>query len=97
MRFYLMFQWKMHVYIHPAVALIGFLTMEASHHVTSRKDNFVAYSSQGDYGKVNLGNNHFYNIVGVGDVQIKKKDGHHILLKYVRHIPDMCMSLISVG
>jgi len=57
------------------------LDYEASHHVTSRKDNCVAYSSQGDYGKVNLGNNHIYNIIGVGDVQIKKKDGQHILLK----------------
>jgi hypothetical protein len=68
----------------------------ASHHVTPSKDNFVAYSS-GDYGKVHLGNNHFCNIVGVGDVQIKTKEGQHILLKQVRHIPEMCMSLISVG
>ena len=68
----------------------------ASHHVTPSKDNFVTYNS-GDYGRVHLGNNHFCKIVGVGDVQIRTKDGQDILLKQVRHIPEMCMNLISVG
>lgn len=52
----------------------------ASHHVTACKDSFVAYNV-GYYGRVHLGNNHFCNIVGVGDVQIKMKDGQDILLK----------------
>jgi hypothetical protein len=95
-RFYLLFQWKMHVYIPPACSIDWILDSGASHHVTPSKDNFVAYNS-GDYGKVHLGNNHFCNIVGVGDVQIKKNDGKYILLKQVRHIPEMHMSLISVG
>jgi hypothetical protein len=46
----------------------------ASHHVTPCKDSFVSYNP-GDYGRVHLGNNHFCSIVGVGDVQIKMKDG----------------------
>jgi len=68
----------------------------ASHHVTPSKDNFVAYSF-GDYGKVHLGNNHFCSIVGVGDVQIKTNEGQHILLKPIRHIPEIRMGLISIG
>ena len=68
----------------------------ASHHVTPSKDNFVTYNP-GDYGRVHLGNNHFCKIVGVGDVQIRTKDGQDIFLKQVRHIPEMCMNLISVG
>lgn len=72
------------------------LDFEASHHVTPCKENFVAYN-HGDYGRVHLGNNHICNIVGVGDVKIKTKEGKDILLKEVRHAPKMCMSLISVG
>jgi hypothetical protein len=72
------------------------LDSRASHHVTPSKDNFVAYSSS-DYGKVQLGNNHFWSIVGVGDVHIKEKEGQHILLKWDRHVSDICMSMIFVG
>ena len=72
------------------------LDFGASHHVTQSKYNFVAYNL-GDYGRVHLGNNHFCKIVGVGDVQIRTKDGQNILLKQVRRIPEMCMNLISVG
>ena len=68
----------------------------ASHHVTPSKDNFVTYNPS-DYGRVHLGNNHFCKIVGVGDVQIRTKDGQDILLKQVRHILGMCMNLIFVG
>ena len=67
----------------------------ASHHVTPSKTNFVSYEL-GDYGRVHLGNNHFCDIVGVGDVRIQAKDGNDILLKQVMHVPEMCMSLISV-
>jgi len=68
----------------------------ASHHVTACKDSFVSYNP-GDYGRVHLGNNHFCSIVGVGDVHIKMKDGKYILLKQVKHVPEMCLSLISMG
>ena len=68
----------------------------ASHHLTPCKDNFVGYNC-GDYGRVHLGNNHFCSIVGVGDVQIKMKDGQDILLKQVRDVPKILMSLISMG
>jgi hypothetical protein len=33
----------------------------------------------------------------VGDVQIKTKDGQNILLRQVRHVPEMRMCLISMG
>ena len=58
----------------------------ASHHVTPCKDNFVTYKTS-DCGRVHLGNKHYCNIVGVGDVPIRTKDRQDILLKLVRHIP----------
>jgi len=72
------------------------LESRASYHVTPCKDSFVSYNT-GDYDRVHLGNNHFCSIFGVGDVQIKMKDGQDILLKQVRHVPEMRMSLIFVG
>ena len=72
------------------------LVSGAYHHVTPSKTNFVSYEV-GDYGRVHLGNNHFCDIVGVGDVQIQTKDGHEILLNEVNHFPKMHMSLILVG
>lgn len=67
-----------------------------SQHVTPCKDNIDAYNI-GDYGRAHLGNNRLCSIVGVGDVQIKMKDGQDILLKHVKHVPEMHMSLISMG
>ena len=84
------------MYIHLAIALIGSLDSGASHHVTPCKDSFVSHNL-GDYGRVHLGNNHFCSILGVGDVQIKMKDGQDIFLTQVRHVPEMRMSLISMG
>lgn len=74
----------------------GILDSGASHHVIPCKDSFVSYNP-GDYGRVHLGTNHFCSIVGVGDVHIKMKDGQDILLKQVRHVSEMRMSLISMG
>ena len=51
-----------------------------SHHVAPCKDRFVAYNPS-DYGRVHLGSSHFCTIFGVGDVQIKMKDGEDIFLK----------------
>ena len=36
-------------------------------------------------------------IVGMGKVKIKKKNGNQWLLKEVRHIPDLRRNLISTG
>ena len=79
----------------PSSSIDWILDSGASHHVTPSKTNFVSYEV-GDYGRVHLGNNHFCDIVGVGDVRIQTKDGHDILLKQFRHVPEMRMSLISV-
>ena len=63
-----------------SISIDWILDSGASHHVTPSKINFVSYEV-GDYGRVHLGNNHFCDIVGVGDVRIQTKDGHDILLK----------------
>ena len=86
----------MHAIYTSSSSINWILDSRATHHVTPSKTNFVSFEV-GDYGRVHLGNNHICNIVGVGDVQIQTKDGNDILLKQVRHVPYMRMSLISVG
>jgi hypothetical protein len=58
------------------------------------KKKFISYKS-GNMGKVCLGNNSFCNIEGVGDVLIKIEDGCSLLLKQVRHVPELRMNLVS--
>ena len=48
-------------------SIVWILDSGASHYVIPSKTNFVSYEI-GDYGRVHLGNNHFCDIVGVGDV-----------------------------
>jgi hypothetical protein len=44
-----------------------------------------------------LGDDAPYKIVGMGKVQIKKKNGNQWLLKEVIHVPDLKKSVISTG
>jgi hypothetical protein len=44
-----------------------------------------------------LGDDATCKIVGMGKVQIKKKNGIKWLLKEVRHVPDLRKNLISTG
>jgi hypothetical protein len=68
----------------------------ASFHSTLHRKHFLDYS-QGDFGQIHLGDNAPCKIVGMGKVQIKKKNGNQWLLKEVRHIPDLRKSIISTG
>ena len=52
---------------------------------------------QGDFGKVYLGNDKPYSIVGKGGVQINQKNETVLKLKDVRHVPNLKKNLISVG
>jgi hypothetical protein len=65
-----------------------------SFHATPDRKHFVDYV-QGDFGQVHLGDDAPRKIVGIGKVQIKKKNGNQCLLKEVRHVPDLRKSLIS--
>jgi hypothetical protein len=63
---------------------------------TSHRKHFLDYV-QGDFGQVHLGDDAPCKIVGMGKVQIKKKNGNQWFLKEVRHFPDLRKKIISIG
>lgn len=66
----------------------------ASYHATSRKDFFTTYKA-GDFGVVKMGNTSSCEIVGIGDIKIQTNIGSTMILKDVRHVPDLRLNLIS--
>lgn len=68
----------------------------ASFHAISHRDFFTTYES-GDFGLVKMGNSGVSKMVGKGDVCIVTNVGHSLVLKDVRHIPDLRLNLISAG
>jgi transposase InsO family protein len=68
----------------------------ASFHVTSRADFFTSYN-EGDYGVVRMGNEGVSKIVGMGNVCLETSVGCKLVLKDVRHVPDIRLNLISTG
>jgi hypothetical protein len=67
-----------------------------SFHVTPYRKHFLDYV-QGDFGQVHLGDDAPSKIVGMGKVEIKKRNGNKCLLKEIRHVPDLRKYLISIG
>ncbi|KAL0551899.1 hypothetical protein IC582_010991 [Cucumis melo] len=68
----------------------------ASVHATSKREFFASYTP-GDFGSVRMGNDGSTNVVGIGDVHLKNRNGSRLILKNVKHIPDIRMNLISTG
>jgi hypothetical protein len=68
----------------------------ASTHVTSQRDLFTSYTA-GDFGIVKMGNNAVAKVVGIGDVCLEMTNGMKLVLRDVKHIPDIRLNLISVG
>ena len=68
----------------------------ASFHVTSHADFFNSYT-KGDFGYVRMGNEGVSQIVGMGDICLKTYIGCKLLLKDVRHVPNIRLNLISTG
>lgn len=46
---------------------------------------------------VNMENDSFCNVVGIGNIQFKQHDGTHIPLTEVKYVPEMEKYLISLG
>lgn len=67
----------------------------ASYHTTPVRDIFCKYVA-GDFGNVKMGNASYSKIAGIGYVCIKTNLGCTLLLKDVRHVPDLPINLISV-
>ena len=68
----------------------------ASFHITARRDFFSSYTS-GSFGWVRMGNEAKCEIVDMGYVELETSIGCKLVLKDVRHVPEMRFSLISVG
>ena len=67
----------------------------ASFHVTSHSDFFTSYRT-GDFGNVRMRNSGVSKIVGIGDVCLETSIGNKLVLKNVRHVPDIRLNLISI-
>ncbi|KAK8537987.1 hypothetical protein V6N12_044126 [Hibiscus sabdariffa] len=65
-------------------------------HVTSRRDFFTSYT-HGDFGVLKMGNDRLVSVTGMGDVSLVSNNGTKLILKDVRHAPDIHLNLISVG
>ncbi|KAF8412926.1 hypothetical protein HHK36_000898 [Tetracentron sinense] len=68
----------------------------ASYHATPNEEFFSSYNS-GEFGMVKWENSGGLKIVGIGDVHIETHVGHKLVLKDVRHLPDLRLNLISCG
>ncbi|KAG9446485.1 hypothetical protein H6P81_012613 [Aristolochia fimbriata] len=68
----------------------------ASFHCTSHKEWFCDYI-KGEFGHVIVGNGQKCKIEGRGIIHLKMNDGGKLILKEVRHIPDLQKNLISVN
>ena len=65
----------------------------ASHHVIPTKGLFATYKAC-DFSVVKMGNSNYSKIVGIGDVCIKTNVGCTLILKDVRHVPDLRMNVL---
>ena len=65
----------------------------ASYHATPCKEMLTTYKAW-DFGTVKIGNTSHSNIVEIGDVCIQTDIGCTLMLKDVRHNPDLQLNLV---
>ena len=70
------------------------IDLAASCHVTLRKELFTSYKA-GNFERVKMGNDSYADIVGIGDICVRANTGYTLILKDVRHVPDIRLNLIS--
>ena len=68
----------------------------ASFHLAPDRKCFSSYSAS-DQGHFRMGNEGTCRIVGIGDVWLTTPTGCKLLLKDVRHVPEVRLNLISAG
>ncbi|VVB04180.1 unnamed protein product [Arabis nemorensis] len=68
----------------------------ATTHATSQRDFFTTYTP-GSYGSVKMGNDAVAKVAGIGDICLETSVGTRVLLKGVKHVPDIRLNLISTG
>ena len=68
----------------------------SSTHATSKRELFSTYTAN-DHDAVHMENDGMAKAIGIGDVYFETNNGTKLLLKNVKHIPDIRLNLISVG
>ena len=68
----------------------------ASYHVTSHREYFSSYTSD-DFGHAMMGNDISSKIIGMGSVTLETSIGCKLVLRDVRHVPNIILNLISTG
>ncbi|CAA0810587.1 Unknown protein [Striga hermonthica] len=51
----------------------------------------------GDFGSVRMGNDGIVKSIGMGDVHLETENGNTLVLRGVKHVPNIRMNLISTG
>mgnify|MGYP000117206453 CR=1 FL=1 len=67
-----------------------------SYHLTSRREYFYSYTS-GGFGQVLMGNDGSSTIIAIGTVHLETSTGCKLVLRNVRHVPEIKLSLLSTG
>ena len=67
----------------------------ASYHYVPKRVYFSTYKA-GNFGTVKMGNKSVSQIARIGDICIQTSMGCTLTLKDVRHVPDLCLNMISV-
>ena len=65
------------------------------YHSTLNNEFFTVYKAR-NFGKVKMGNNNNADIMRVGDMCTQTNIGYTLTLKDMRHMPNLCLNLISV-
>lgn len=61
-----------------------------------RENLFSSYISS-DFGIMKMGNDRSSPIVGISDILLENNNVSHLILKKVRHIPDVRLNLLFTG
>ncbi|KAK8957982.1 hypothetical protein KSP39_PZI000374 [Platanthera zijinensis] len=69
---------------------------EASAHVSHNRELFATYTTH-DCGVLRMGNGDTSKVLGRGDMHLKTSTGALLVLRDVRHVPDIRFNMISVG
>ena len=64
----------------------------SSHNIISTKGLFTTYKAR-DFGTMKMGNSNYFKFVGIDDVCIETNVGSTMMLKDVRHVPDLRMNV----
>jgi len=70
-----------------------FIDSGVSFHVTSRKNFFSSYTP-GDFGMLEMNKNDTPKVIGIGIVCLKTSNKTKLILKNVRHAPNIHLHLI---